>query len=636
MRGVAEEVPGRTWRPVLGRWLVWLVVAGGLVVAATYGVDRYRQAKAAAAAPEYFTVAASLGPVQVSVPGSGSVQAVATQNVTPQTAGEVARVDVAVGQRVAAGTPLVDLADTQGLAQQVVAAQAALDQAKAQLQALTSPTLDPRTLAAAQLKVSQAELTLSQAQLTQSRDAAAAAAATSVITPVAGVVQSVGVVAGQEVGPGTQVAVVQPAGAPTITVPVPEEDLPYLTVGAAATIDLPSAAQVFDGTVTALGNTPSTSGTVTLGQSGGSAKQGSAATQTQQLYPVTVTPSTPIGQPPVGATATVTFTPSGTPPAAFGWSDAGQVTYPAPVDVMAQAAGTVGSLASVGASVSAGQQLAQIQDPATQTTAQQDQLNVQQDRLAVRQAQLALSQTAHPTPPTAAAVAAQQAGVQSDLLVLQQRQQALGELTVRAPMAGTVTAIAVLPGQGVGTGTTVVTLESAAGLQVVAPVDELDIGKVKVGEPVAISVSAFPGVPYRGKVVAIAPSATSTNGVSTYPVTMSLQSSQNLRPGMSATAVIQIASAARTLRVPAQAVTTFGAGGRGVVRVIQGGKEVPVPVKVGLIGTTFTQILSGLKVGERVVAGQASSGTTNPFAFFRGAGGGFRGPGPRGGGPKGG
>ncbi len=608
MRGAAAGVSHPSWVSVLLRGLIWLGVAAVVVVGGVYGVQRYLHSKGAAATPRFFTVTAGVGTVDVTVSGSGSIQAVATQNVSPPEAGAIEKVDVGLAQNVAPGQVLLQLSDTSGLGQQVASAQAALAQAQEQLQSLMDPAAaqDPRTITQAQLKLQQARVSLQLAELTQSRDDANAAAASEVTTPVAGTVQSVAVVVGQQVNPGEPIATVLPAGAPTISVPVPEEDLPYLSTGDSATLTIPSLARVQTGTVTGIGTSPVSGAQVSVQAGGGSARQASPSTQTEQLYPLTVTPSQPLIGVPQEAAVTVVLTPQGTPPAAFTWSDAGSVVYPALQTVTAGQAGTVGGLVAEGAPVSAQQVLATVTNPTVAATAQQDQLAVAQAKLAVQEAQIALAQITDPAAPTADAVAAQKAVVASDAAAVQAKQTAMAELTVTAPIAGTITAINVQPGESVAAGTAAVTIQSAQGLEAVVPIDELDIGKVRVGQSAQVTVNAFPNAQYTGTVVSVAPAAQAQNGVSTYPVTVDLKNQQNLLPGMSATVIIDVASA-NGLRVPSQAVHATGGSG-GVLRVLQNGKPVAVRVRVGLVGSAYTQILAGLQPGQSVIAGQAAGG----------------------------
>lgn len=621
MHQVAADAPRTPRAAGLRRWLPWVVVGVVVVAAAVYGVRRFGHSKSVATTPSFATATVSEGSVAVTVSGSGSIQAVSTETVSPLQSGMVNSVEVGVGQTVKANQVLLTLTDTQGLAQQVASAQATLAQAEQQLQTLKDPAaaVDPRSVAQAQLKVQQAQIALQQAELTQSRDAANAAAAAAVTSPVAGTVQSVAVVAGQQVNGGAIIATVLPSGAPAVSVPVPEEDLPYLPVGSTATVTIPSLAGVYTGTVTAVATSPVSGQQVTVTSGGATARSASAQTQSQQLYALTLSLSPALQGAPQDASATVVFTPKGNPPAAFGWTDAGSVAYPSPVNVTAGQSGTVGNPPALGADVTAGQTLTTVSNTTAQTTAQQDAITVQQDKISLQQAQLSLSQAQNPNPSTAAALAAQQAVVASDQVALQQKQAALAELTVRAPTAGTVTAVSVAPGQSVGSGTSAVTLQVNGGLEAVVPIDELDVAKIKVGQPAQIDVNALPGVTFTGSVASVAPSAQAQNGVSTYPVTVKLNNQKNLLPGMSATVLIQVASASG-LRVPSGAVTVTS-GTQGVVRILQNGQPLTMPVTVGLSGGGFTQIVSGLQPGQAVITGRAFAAAARSKSTTAAAGG---------------
>ncbi len=627
--GGTGQMPSQVWRWGAGSAVLLLIVGGGV-----YGLRSYQRVHAASAPPQYFTVPAQTGPVQVSVSGTGSIQAATVDGVTPSAAGPVAAVAVQVGQRVAAGDPLFRVADTQGYAQQVAAARASLAQAQSQLLSLQQPaaSVSPLTIQASSIRVRQSQLALTQAQWTLKQQEATLASDTQATTPVAGVVQAVDVVAGQTVSGNAPLASVLPAGAPTVSVPVPEGELPYLPVGTSAAVGIPSLAITTSGTVQSVGTTPTSS--VAVNVAGQPQTHSSvSSSQTEQFYPLTLTLAQALGTAPHDASVQVTFTPASGAPAGltttWGWNFTGSLVFPAAVTVAAAQAGTVSDPVAVGAQVQAGQVLATVTNPNAATTLQADQMAVTQDTLALQGAEVALAQTEHPQGATPSAIAAQQAQVTSAAQSLDLKQAQLSALLVRAPVSGTVTAVNVTAGQSVGTGTSAVLIEPLQKLEAQVSVDELSIGSVHAGQPVQLVVNAFPKTPFTGRVTLVAPTAQTQNGVSMYPVTIAVTNPAHLLPGMSVTANIQVASVAKALRVPAQAVTTLQTG-QGIVRVLRGGKPTPVRVRVGLVGSQYTQILSGLTPGTPVVAGQASSGS-NGFAFFRAAGGG--GPGGRPGGP---
>ncbi len=598
-------------------WRAWVGVAAAVVVLGAggyYAYSRHAAAVAAAAAPpRYITATAGMGPVATTVTGSGSIAPVATQTVDPQVSGTVGQVDVTVGQDVKAGQALFQMVDTSGLAEQVTSAEAALAQAQQQLASDQNPSasVDPRTVQSDQLRVQQAQANLTQAEANLSEAQSTAAADAQVTSPVAGTVQAVNVVAGQQVTANSAIAVIQPSGTPTITVGVPEQDLPYLPVGSAAVVSVPAVQATVPGTVTAVADT--SSGQVEVNGSG-EVVSGGAGTSPQALYDLTVTPSQPLSGVPSGATATVTFTPQGHPPAIWSWAAAGTVAFPATVDATAQQAGTVSDLPAVGATVGAGQQIATVTPAAgSANTVQQDQYQVQQDQIALQEAQITLSEAQSPTPPSAETVAAAEATVSSDEQTLAQRQQALSELTVTAPIAGVVTAVDVQPAEVVGPSTTGVTIESSDQFQAQVSIAEDSIGQVATGDAAAVTVSALPGQTFAGTVATISPVASGGSGVSAYTVSIDVAKPQGLLAGMSATANITTEQVASTLRVPTAAVKT-GASGQKTVSLMESGKPVAVPVQTGLTSTQWTQITSGVEPGQTIVLGVLPHGATRSAA----------------------
>lgn len=645
--------PGGVGR-VLVRIGIWVVVVAVVGVGAVVVVRRVRGNKTTAA-PQYFTTPASIGAVTVNVSGSGTVEPVQTASVTGQVAGQVQKVDVSLGQTVKAGQVLYTLNDTTGLSAQLAMAKAQLASAQASLATLQDPqaNISQNTITTDELHVQQAQATLQQDETTLSDAKQAEATDGTVTASQAGTITAVDVTAGQSVSAGTPIATLLPTSNNEVTVDVPEEDLVYLPVGALATVVVPLQANVQasvigravlpSGTVTvnSLGEVVSSgSGASTGTSSGGKGGGSSQTTETESTYALTLQFQQSPGNIPAGEAVQVNLEAVGNPPSTFPWSYTGSMVVPKTVTLTAQAAaGTMISVPTVDEQVTNGQQVATLSDPTASQTVANDILKVEEDQASLQADQTTLSDAQNPTPPTASSIMTAKAQISNDEVTVLKDEQNLSDLTVPAPISGLVTAVDVQPGQNVGASTVGVTLDSSA-LQVSTSVDELNIGQVKTGQTVQVSVSAFPGTIYPGTVTVISPVASSSGGVSTYPVTIDLTNTQNLRPGMSATATIQVASASHTLRVPAQAVTVVGSTGTGSIQVMQNGTPHTTTVKVGLVGTSYDQILSGLQVGQLVVAGRAVSTATTTSrggsarAFGGGGlgGGGFAGGFPGGGG----
>ncbi|MEV4096814.1 efflux RND transporter periplasmic adaptor subunit [Streptosporangium saharense] len=238
--------------------------------------------------------------------------------------------------------------------------------------------------------------------------------------------------------------------------------------------------------------------------------------------------------------------------------------------------------------------------------------------------------------------------------------RAVAATVIKAPFAGTVTAVNGTVGgpasggssgssgssSGASGGTSggnsgggssgFVELADTRKLQLVGTFTESDITKLKVGQSASVTFDALPGVTATGKVTQIQPTASTSNNVVQYPVTISfVQVPSEIRLGQTATVKVVVGEAENVLVVPSTVVTTTG--GRSTVTVLRDGTQTPVTVEVGVRGDTLTEITSGLAEGDQVVR-PAATGTNQQGGFpgFGGGGGTTRGGGPGNGGGLGG
>jgi membrane fusion protein, macrolide-specific efflux system len=254
-----------------------------------------------------------------------------------------------------------------------------------------------------------------------------------------------------------------------------------------------------------------------------------------------------------------------------------------------------------------------------------------------------------------AAVAAAKAQVTNAQATVDTDQRAVNGCVLTAPMAGTVTAVtgsvgssssgsgssgSGSSGSGGGgnnssTGSSgFVTISDLSALQASAGFAEADATKLKVGQPAQITWSALSSATATGKVTSIAPTATSSNNVNTYAVTVSVDKvPDGARLGQTISVKVTVASTENALRVPLAAVT--GAGNRYSVKVRKNNQDTVTIVQVGIKGDDFYEITSGLTEGDTVTITTTVSSTsgTNNFPgggnFPGGIGGGGIG-GPRG------
>lgn len=185
---------------------------------------------------------------------------------------------------------------------------------------------------------------------------------------------------------------------------------------------------------------------------------------------------------------------------------------------------------------------------------------------------------------------------------------------IRAPIGGVVGTVSTQEGETVAASLaapTFLTIVDLARLEVWAYVDETDVGLVRAGQKVAFTVSTYPDAEFKGRVVAVRPSAEVIDNVVTYVTRISIDDRQGLllRPEMTATIRIEREGRGSALAVPNGALRR-DADGTYVLLSTNAGAERRA-VRVGFRGSEHSEILSGLVAGDRVNLGSAPAGT-NP------------------------
>lgn len=218
-----------------------------------------------------------------------------------------------------------------------------------------------------------------------------------------------------------------------------------------------------------------------------------------------------------------------------------------------------------------------------------------QANVAYAKAKLAQTQAG----PTQSQIDLAQAAVVSAQNQLDQARHALAQTTLVAPYAGVITQIDVKvgePAQG-----TALVLTDLSRLYVDIKVDESDISQIKPGQKVDLTVDALPGVQISGSVERLYPIADATAAVITYPVHVVIdQTTQPIRAGMTANATFYVQTLANVLRVPNNYLKVNRTTGQATVSLVNAGGAgvITVPVKVGLTGADYTEIIDGLNPGD--------------------------------------
>lgn len=202
---------------------------------------------------------------------------------------------------------------------------------------------------------------------------------------------------------------------------------------------------------------------------------------------------------------------------------------------------------------------------------------------------------------------------------VQRAQTNLGYATITSPIDGTVISKSVEEGQTVAASFNTPELFTIAkdltNMQVVANVDEADIGNVKEGDRVTFTVDAYPDDTFEGTVKQVRLEATTTNNVVTYEVVISAPNADlKLKPGLTANVTIYTQERSGVLAVANKALRftptkeTVGKDmkivdckGKNKVWTLNGNTLTAHPVTIGQTDGINTEITKGLKQGDKIV-----------------------------------
>jgi HlyD family secretion protein len=229
-------------------------------------------------------------------------------------------------------------------------------------------------------------------------------------------------------------------------------------------------------------------------------------------------------------------------------------------------------------------------------------LEVAENRKRAAQGQLIISR-AHVTEARAAVAEAQAA--------VERAQEDLANATIRAPIRSTVLTRDVEIGSPVSSilnlganATLVMTLGDIDQVFVRGKVDEADIGRVRLGQPARIRVETYKDKVFVGRVTQISPIGAEKDNVTTFEVKVSIENgAKELKANMTANAEIVLEEHPNAIIIP-EAAISYDAGRNASVDVFDPrakNSRRKMPIKVGVGNGTRTQVLEGLKEGEKVV-----------------------------------
>ena len=366
---------------------------------------------------------------------------------------------------------------------------------------------------------------------------------------VAGVVSSLKVTKGDEVTSGQEVAVIRDSSRMLLTLEFPAADAANFSVGQSAAVTLDGTFEQLDGTVTSVSGTDALSAGNLLTRTVTITVQNAGGLTTAQA-----------------ATASIN-----------GVSSIGSATfaYQAERTLTAQAAGTVTSI-----NVQEGSDVAK-DDIILGLSGDDLTESIQSASESLRSAEISM----------------------------QNLQDTMNNYTITAPISGTIIEKDAKVGDAVKTGDTLCIVYDLSYLEMSINVDELQISSISVGQKVQITADAVPDKTYVGTVTRVSMKGKSDGGTTTYPVSIRIDDTDGLRPGMNANAEIVVAKADNALVVPNAAVvrgsyvlvtkdSPSAANADTAMEAPEG--FVYVPVKTGVSNDDYTQIVSGIQEGDTI------------------------------------
>lgn len=192
---------------------------------------------------------------------------------------------------------------------------------------------------------------------------------------------------------------------------------------------------------------------------------------------------------------------------------------------------------------------------------------------------------------------------------MQNLQDTMSNYTITSPISGTIIEKDAKQGDALTSGSTLCVIYDLSYLEMVINVDELQIGALSVGQKVQLTADAVTDKTYVGTVTRVSMKGSSSGGTTTYPITIRIDNTDGLRPGMNANAEIVVAEASNALVVPNAAVIRGGyvlvskkspSAANAVEDMDAPDGYVYVKVETGVSDDSYTEIKSGLQEDDTV------------------------------------
>ncbi len=192
--------------------------------------------------------------------------------------------------------------------------------------------------------------------------------------------------------------------------------------------------------------------------------------------------------------------------------------------------------------------------------------------------------------------------IQESILNLNEKLKQKEDVAVYSPISGTVLDIGVTSEEAVGENTVVATIADLVNMEVVIPIDELDISKVKEGQKAIVTAEAIEAIEYTAEVTQIAIEGTTSDSVTTYDVKLSIDNPKQLKTGMTLNVELVIESKNDVLLLPIEAVQQQGKN-QFVLQKDDSKEDTTkkTNIEIGLVSENYVEITKGLEEGSVVL-----------------------------------
>jgi HlyD family secretion protein len=559
------------------KWAIWVLA---LIIVAGGGAYYYRQQTQAAAAKKTtqstLTAKVTKGTVESTLSGTASIVYADRRTLQSTVDGTMTKVYVKDGATVKEGDLLAAITN-QTILDDVETAR--MDLENQQLKLETYKTVTPSDKATVLNSLRQADENLDNKKKDVEK--------LTVKSPLEGRVSTVAVRLGQTVSANQTLFTVSEDSNVLVVAQVKQSDIAKIGIGQSATIafgtELPTAA----GTVTFIG------------------VQASAGTTTSNTtVPVNIKIDNSKGIYRTGLIANVLFPHKDYNGAEDNVAATGSIAALSTYEVKAEVAGTVDTInVSQGSSVLAGQLAVTLKSDSIVRA-----VEYAQNSLTIAQETYDRVQKGYAPNTSDADLKTAEFAIKQSETKLRTKLEKAADLQIRSPIDGVVLSHNYDETASITAGNTLFVIADPNQMQMVVPVDELDVMQVKTGQKATITVDALPGQTFSGTVSKIGSEGSVKDGIATYSVTVTVDLPKNLKGSMTGTASITIAKKEGVLNVPTEAIKSSGT--QKYVVLVKNGVTQNANVTVGISSKKAVEILTGLQEGDSVAISTKTTTTT--------------------------